>query len=246
MDKVAVNFGMEILKIVPGLVSTEVDARLSFDTEASVARARRIIAMYEANGVSRDRILIKLATTWECLEAAKILKTENIRCNMTLLFSFAQAVGAAQAGVYLISPFVGRILDWPKKATGKTEYASAEDPGVMSVTAIYNYYKQHGYETVVMGASFRNKGEITQLAGCDKLTISPGLLKELSECTDPLPLLLDAKKTGKPTEKIDLDEKKFRWAMNEDACATEKVAEGIRNFTKDLVKLEKLIEAKLA
>jgi transaldolase len=209
-----------------------------------VARAERIIGMYEAAGVDRKRILIKLATTWECLEAAKILKKQKINCNMTLLFSFAQAIGAAEAGVFLISPFVGRIFDWFKKFDGVDSYKSAEDPGVMSVTKIYNYYKKHGYKTVVMGASFRNKGEITELAGCDKLTIAPKLLGELGACFDALPLKLDAKNTGPVQNKVSMDEESFRWMMNEDAMATEKLAEGIRNFSKDLVKLEEIIKAK--
>jgi len=248
LDKLAVNFGLEILKIVPGYVSTEVDARLSFDTEGSVKKARHLIKMYEENGISKDRILIKLATTWEGLEAAKILKKDGIRCNLTLLFSFAQAVGAAEAGVKLISPFVGRILDWYKKAEGKESYAPAEDPGVVSVTRIYNYYKRYGYETIVMGASFRNMQEITELAGCDRLTISPQLLKELSQATGELPRKLSPENAAKAKvePKIHMDEKTFRWMMNEDAMATEKLAEGIRGFTADLLKLEALVKVKLA
>jgi transaldolase len=243
MDRLSVNFGLEILKIVPGYVSTEVDARLSFDAEASIARAKRIIKMYEDNGIKRDRILIKLATTWEGLQAAKELKKENIMCNMTLLFSFAQAVACAEAGVHLISPFVGRILDWFKKAEGKDSYEPSKDPGVVSVSRIYRYYKSHGYATIVMGASFRNVHEITELAGCDRLTIAPSLLKELSDLHGELPMKLSADKIGEPETKISLDEKKFRWMMNEDAMATEKLAEGIRGFAADLVKLEAIVKA---
>lgn len=243
MDRVAVNFGLEILSIVPGYVSTEVDARLSFDTENSVKRARRIIQMYEEKGIDKSRILIKLATTWEGLEAAKILQKDGIMCNMTLLFSFAQAVACAEAGVKLISPFVGRILDWYKKAEGKSSYEPHEDPGVLSVTRIYNYYKAHGYETIVMGASFRNVQEITELAGCDRLTIAPALLKELSELEGELQLKLSKDKIASPETKISMDENKFRWMMNEDAMATEKLAEGIRGFAADLVKLEQIVKA---
>jgi len=245
MDRLAVEFGLEILKIVPGYVSTEVDARLSFDTEGSVFRARRIIKMYEENGISRSRILIKLATTWEGLQAAKILQKDGILCNMTLLFSFAQAVACAEAGVHLISPFVGRILDWFKKAEGKDSYEPSKDPGVVSVTRIYKYYKAYGYKTIVMGASFRNIDEITELAGCDRLTIAPALLKELSEKHGELPQKLSADKIGTPEPKISLDEKTFRWMMNEDAMATEKLAEGIRGFSADLVKLEAIVKAAL-
>jgi transaldolase len=245
MDKLAVNFGLEILKIVPGYVSTEVDARLSFDTDGSVKRARRIIKLYEEAGIAKSRVLIKLATTWEGLEAAKILKKDGIECNMTLLFSFAQAIGAAQAGVRLISPFVGRILDWHKKAQGKDSYPPAEDPGVVSVTRIYNYYKTHGIETIVMGASFRNIGEITELAGCDRLTIAPNLLKELADTFTELPMKLNAKTAKSNEGKIELNESQFRYMLNEDAMATEKLAEGIRNFAADLIKLENLVKAKL-
>jgi transaldolase len=244
MDRLAVAFGLEILKIVPGYVSTEVDARLSFDKDASISRARRIIKMYEENGVSKDRILIKLATTWEGLEAARVLKQEDgVMCNMTLLFSFAQAVACAEAGVHLISPFVGRILDWFKKAEGKESYPADKDPGVVSVTRIYKYYKAHGYKTIVMGASFRNVQEITELAGCDRLTIAPALLKELSDMQGELPQKLSPSNLGQAEVKISLDEKQFRWMMNEDAMATEKLAEGIRGFAADLVKLEVIVKA---
>jgi transaldolase len=248
MDKLAVNFGLEILKIVPGYVSTEVDARLSFDTEKSVARARRIVKMYADNGAPKDRILVKLATTWEGLEAAKILKKDGILCNMTLLFSFAQAVASADAGVRLISPFVGRILDWYKKAEGKESYPAEKDPGVVSVARIYRYYKTHGVDTIVMGASFRNMGEITELAGCDRLTISTALLKELAESFGELPCKLSKEiaQAGPKEPKVMMDEKTFRWMMNEDAMATEKLAEGIRGFAADLIKLEVIVKNKLA
>jgi transaldolase len=236
-------FGLEILKIVPGRVSTEVDARLSFDTAGTVSKAHELIAAYEKEGYSRDRILIKIASTWEGIKAAEILEKEGIRCNLTLLFSFAQAVACAEAKVRLISPFVGRILDWFKASTGK-EYAGDEDPGVISVKAIYNYYKKFGYKTEVMGASFRNIGEIQALAGCDLLTISPSLLKELQASTEPLIRKLDP--TANPdVEKISLDEKAFRFHMNEDAMATEKTAHGIRAFSADIVKLEKLVTSML-
>ncbi len=240
LDKLAVNFGLKILEIVPGRVSTEVDARLSFDTKGTIAKAHELIALYEANGISRERILIKTASTWEGILAAEMLEKEGIHCNLTLLFSFAQAVRCAQANVTLISPFVGRILDWYKKDRGVTEIAAPEDPGVLSVTEIFNYYKKYGYNTIVMGASFRNIGEIIELVGCDALTISPTLLKELESSEGKLELKLDAK-NAKVMEisKVEMDEKTFRWMMNEDAMATEKLAEGIRNFTKDLVKLEK-------
>jgi len=239
MDKLAVNFGLEILKIVPGRVSTEVDARLSFDTESTIAKAHELISLYEANGISRERILIKIASSWEGINAAEQLEKEGIHCNLTLLFSFAQAVRCAEAGVTLISPFVGRILDWHKKDRGVTEIPPQEDPGVKSVKEIYNYYKKFGYKTIVMGASFRNTGEIIELAGCDALTISPSLLKELEWTEAVLVKKLDAEKSKSSEGKaIHLDEKAFRWMMNEDAMATEKLAEGIRNFTKDLIKLE--------
>ena len=245
LDKVAVNFGLQILKVVPGSVSTEVDARLSFDTPESVRRAKRIIKLYEDAGVSKDRILIKLATTWEGLQAARELKKDGIQCNMTLLFSFAQAVGAAEAGVRLISPFVGRILDWYKKAEKRDSYPAPEDPGVKSVTRIYNYYKTHGYDTIVMGASFRNIDEITELAGCDRLTIAPNLLKELADTKRELPLKLSAATAKSAEAKVTLNEAQFRWMLNEDAMATEKLREGISLFAADIVKLEALVKAKL-
>jgi transaldolase len=247
LDRLSVAFGVEILKIVPHRVSTEVDARLSFDYEGSLAKARKLIDLYDAAGISRERVLIKLASTWEGIQAAAVLKKEGINCNLTLLFSFAQAIACAEAGVQLISPFVGRILDWHKKSTGKTDYAPAEDPGVVSVTRIYNYYKTHGYKTEVMGASFRNLGEITELAGCDLLTISPQLLEELQKGTGELTRKLDASKAASVNKdaKISLDEKTFRWMHNEDPMATEKLAEGIRQFGIDTVKLEKAIAPKL-
>ncbi len=237
-DKLSVLIGLEILKIVPGRISTEVDARLSFDTQASITKAHKLIAMYNGAGISNDRILIKLASTWEGIKAAEQLEKEGINCNLTLLFSFAQARACAEAGVYLISPFVGRILDWYKKDTGRTDYASNEDPGVVSVTSIYNYYKQQGYNTVVMGASFRNIGEILELAGCDRLTISPQLMDELANSTDPIEQKLKATSTS-ASQETPLTQAQFRWLMNEDAMATEKLAEGIRNFAIDQVKLEK-------
>jgi transaldolase len=241
IDRVLVNFGKEILKIVPGRVSTEVDARLSFDTSGSLEKARHLIGMYEADGISRERILIKVASTWEGIKAAEVLQKEGINCNMTLLFSLPQAVACADAGVRLISPFVGRILDWHKAAT-KKDYAPAEDPGVVSVTSIFHYYKKFGHQTEVMGASFRNKGEITELAGCDLLTISPALLGELQASNDPLPLKLDASASaGMEIERRHYDEKTFRLEVNEDAMATEKTADGIRKFAADIVKLEKLV-----
>ena len=246
IDRILVLFGLEILKIVPGRVSTEVDARLSFDTAGTLVKARQLIAAYEAAGHSRERILIKIAATWEGIKAAEILEKEGIHCNLTLLFSFAQAVACADAGVQLISPFVGRILDWHKAATGK-DYQGADDPGVQSVRAIYNYYKKFGYRTEVMGASFRNKGEILALAGCDLLTISPGLLAELQACDEPLVAqltLVEAALSDCP--RLHLDEKAFRYALNEDAMATEKTAQGIRSFAADIVKLEALIASMLA
>lgn len=244
MDKVAVNFGLKILEIVPNRVSTEVDARLSFDKEASIAKARDLIALYEAEGISRDRVLIKLAATWEGIRAAEVLEKEGIHCNLTLLFSFAQAVACADAGVKLISPFVGRILDWHKKDRGVEEIAPEEDPGVLSVKKIYNYYKKFDYKTEIMGASFRNIGEITELAGCDLLTISPALLNELATTEGTLkPQLTPELAKESDLEKITVDEKTFRWMLNEDAMATEKLAEGIRNFTVDLIRLEKQVKS---
>ena len=245
LDKLAVFFGLEILKIVPGRVSTEVDARLSFDTTATLAKARSLIARYEKNGIERERILIKIAATWEGIRAAEKLEKEGIHCNLTLLFSFPQAVACAEAGVQLISPFVGRIMDWHKAKTGN-DYAPADDPGVQSVTAIYNYYKKFDYATEVMGASFRNTGEITELAGCDLLTISPGLLEELQETEGDLPCKLNEETAnGSNVEKIALNETAFRWELNEDPCATEKLADGIRRFAADTVKLEQFLTEKL-
>ncbi len=243
-DKLSVLIGLEILKIVPGRISTEVDARLSFDTESSITKAHKLIGMYNEAGISNDRILIKLASTWEGIKAAEQLEKEGINCNLTLLFSFAQARACAEAGVYLISPFVGRILDWYKKDTGKTDYNSNEDPGVVSVTSIYNYYKQQGYNTVVMGASFRNIGEILELAGCDRLTISPQLMDELTNSTETVVQKLNASEASADKEPA-LSQAQFRWLMNEDAMATEKLAEGIRNFAIDQVKLEKQLAAML-
>lgn len=237
-DKLSVLIGLEILKTVPGRISTEVDSRLSFDTEASIAKAHKLMAMYKEAGITNDRILIKLASTWEGIKAAEQLEKSGINCNLTLLFSFSQAQACAEAGVYLISPFVGRILDWFKKDTGKSEYAANEDPGVVSVTSIYNFYKSKGYKTVVMGASFRNIGEIRQLAGCDRLTISPGLLDELEKSNENLEQKLFSQQPELASE-TKLSESSYRWAMNEDAMATEKLAEGIRNFTIDQIKLEK-------
>jgi len=246
VDRLSVNFGLEILKVVEGVVSTEVDARLSFDTEGSVFRAKRIIDMYEKAGISKDRILIKLATTWEGVQAAKELKKDGISCNMTLLFNFAQAVASCEAGVKLISPFVGRIRDWYQSSTGKT-YEAPEDPGCISVKKIYNYYKKYGYDTVVMGASFRTKEEVLELAGCDKLTIAPKWLKAMEESTDEVPLKLSAEnaKDVDVGPKLSLDEKSFRWMLNEDAMATEKLADGIRRFSQDLIKLEKFIKEQM-
>ena len=245
VDNFGVDIGCEILKIIPGRVSTEVDARLSFDTQATVEKARKLIGLYKDRGVDKDRILIKIAATWEGIKAAEQLQKEGINCNLTLLFSFAQAVACAEAGVFLISPFVGRILDWHKANGGSETYAPLEDPGVLSVTKIYNYYKQHDYKTIVMGASFRNAGEIEALAGCDYLTIGPNYLEELRNDDGELVLQLSAQNTGEPQPKLSLDEKTFRWMQNEDAMATEKLAQGIRAFAVDQVKLEKLIEPKL-
>ena len=242
MDKLAVNFGLKILEIVPGRVSTEVDARLSFDTAATISKAHELITIYEENGISRERVLIKIASTWEGIQAAEKLEKEGIHCNLTLLFSLAQAIRCAEAKVTLISPFVGRILDWYKKDRGVSEISASEDPGVKSVKEIYDYYKKFGYNTTVMGASFRNAGEILELAGCDALTISPSLLKELENTQAVLEKKLDADKSKLlDIKKINMDEKTFRWMMNEDAMATEKLAEGIRKFTEDLIKLEKHI-----
>lgn len=242
VDNFAVAIGKEILDIVPGRVSTEVDARLSFDTDATIAKANKLISLYEHRGVARERILIKIASTWEGIKAAEALEKEGINCNLTLLFSFAQAVACAQANVFLISPFVGRIMDWYKANGGQQSYAPAEDPGVQSVSKIYNYYKQHNYQTIVMGASFRNAGEIEALAGCDYLTIGPNFLQELREDEGSLARALSPENTGEPMEKVNLDESAFRWDQNEDAMATEKLAQGIRAFAVDQVKLEKIVE----
>jgi transaldolase len=245
MRDLLVHFGLEILKIVPGRVSTETSAKIAFDTEALVAEGRQFIERYAKAGVGRERVLIKLATTWEGIQAARVLQREGINCNMTLLFSMAQAVGAAEAGAKLISPFVGRILDWYKRAN-KKEYAPAQDPGVQSVREIYAYYKTFGHPTEIMGASFRSKGEVLELAGCDLLTISPELLGELKNSTDPVQRKLSPQ-TGKNPRlaRIALDEKTFRWMMNESAMATEKLSEGIRTFAADAVKLEEYIARKL-
>ena len=242
-DKLAVNIGLEILNFIPGRISTEVDARLSYDTAATIAKARKIIALYQAAGVGRERILIKIAATWQGIRAAETLKKEGINCNLTLLFSQAQARACAEAGVTLISPFVGRILDWYKAHDGK-DYAPAEDPGVQSVTAIYRYYKEHGYPTIVMGASFRNRGEITELAGCDRLTIAPGLLAELQASDAPLPRKLEDKGASKERP-APLSEAEFLWQHNSDPMAVEKLAEGIRKFAADQEKLEAMLAAKL-
>jgi len=244
-DKLAVNIGLEILKIVPGRISTEVDARLSYDTQATVEKARKLIALYNAAGISNNRILIKIASTWQGIRAAEILEKEGINCNLTLLFSEAQARACAEAGVYLISPFVGRILDWYKANTDKKEYAPAEDPGVISVTKIYNYYKEYGYKTVVMGASFRNVGEIIELAGCDRLTIAPALLKELQENSTALVRKLEYYKGEVKAKPQPLTEAEFYWQHNSDAMAVEKLAEGIRKFAVDQEKLEAMLSAKL-
>ncbi|MFP6800744.1 MAG: transaldolase [Pseudomonas sp.] len=239
-DHFGVAVGGEILKIIPGRISTEVDARLSFDTQATLSRAERLIGLYEQAGISRERVLIKIASTWEGIRAAEQLEKAGIQCNLTLLFTFAQAQACADAGVFLISPFVGRIYDWYKKAEGR-DFFGAEDPGVQSVTRIYNYYKANAYQTVVMGASFRNIGQIEQLAGCDRLTISPELLQQLADDQQPLARLLSP---GQAAEtKQSLSESQFRWAMNEDAMGTEKLAEGIRLFAHDQEKLENLLTA---
>ena len=243
LDQLLVLFGRKILDIVPGRVSTEVDARLSFDTEGTVEKARHLIGLYERAGVGRERILIKIASTWEGIRAAEQLEKDGIHCNLTLLFSFAQAVACAEAGVQLISPFVGRIYDWYKKETGK-EYVGAEDPGVQSVRKIYTYYKTFGYKTEVMGASFRNTGEILALAGCDLLTISPSLLSELSQSTESVERALDPDScTDGRLTRLNLDEKMFRWMHNDDPMAVEKLGQGIRAFAADTLKVERLIEA---
>lgn len=242
--KLGVAIGCEILKIIPGRISTEVDARLSFDTSKTLAKARQIIALYEEAGIDKSRVLIKIAATWEGIRAAEILEKENINCNLTLLFSFSQAVACAEAGVFLISPFVGRILDWHKAKQPDQDFSGANDPGVQSVSKIYDYYKTHGYKTVVMGASFRNIGEIEELAGCDRLTISPQLLAELEADTNALVAKLDASAANSSLAKISMSEAEFRLQLNDDAMATEKLAEGIRNFIADQEKLETLLTEK--
>ena len=240
VDRLLIAFGTEILKFVPGRVSTEIDAALSFDTEATVAKGRELIALYEAAGVKRERVLIKIASTWEGIRAAEILEKDGIRCNLTLLFSLCQAVACAEAGVQLISPFVGRIYDWYKKSTG-TDYQGADDPGVQSVKRIYQYYRKFGYKTEVMGASFRNTSQILELAGCDLLTISPDLLQKLADADGTIERKLVADESAN-IEKIAMDEKTFRFMLNEDAMGTEKLAEGIRAFCADSLKLKKMIE----
>lgn len=242
VTKVFVNFGVEILKFVPGRVSTEVDARLSFDIEGSIKKAHEYIALYEAAGIDKSRVLIKLASTWEGAQACKQLESEGIHCNLTLMFSLPQAIACAEAKATLISPFVGRIYDWYKKDEGKESYPADEDPGVLSVTEIFNYYKKFGYETQVMGASFRNSGEILELAGCDLLTIGPKFLKELTEAEGAVPRKLDAEKAkGMDLKQINVDEKTFRFMLNDNQMAIEKLSEGIRKFAKDTVKLEKML-----
>ncbi|MFT6268614.1 MAG: transaldolase [Alphaproteobacteria bacterium] len=243
-DKLSVLIGQEILSVIPGRISTEVDARLSFNTQASLDKARQLIGMYQEAGIDKSRILIKIASTWEGIKAAEILEKEGINCNLTLLFSFAQARACAEAGVFLISPFVGRILDWFKANTNEPDYSGANDPGVISVTSIYSYYKDHGYKTVVMGASFRNTSEIIELAGCDRLTISPQLLDQLANTEGTLvtKLIDNGVNTVPPAP---LSEEAFRWDMNQDPMATEKLSEGIRNFAGDQVKLEALLALKL-
>lgn len=243
VDKLAVAIGCEILRMIPGRVSTEVDARLSFDMRAMIEKARHLINLYEQAEIGRERVLIKIASTWEGIRAAEILEKENINCNLTLLFNFAQAAACADAGVTLISPFVGRILDWHLKASGRDQYPAAEDPGVVSVTRIFNYYKQKGYRTIVMGASFRNISEIEQLAGCDRLTISPQLLQELANDNGPLVRKLDPANTGSPISPQHDSEAAFRYALNQDAMATEKLAEGIRKFAEDQFTLEQTLAA---
>ena len=245
IDNILIAFGLEILKIVPGRVSTETDARLSFDADGTIAKARELIALYEKAGVSRDRVLIKIASTWEGIKAAEVVQKEGIKCNLTLLFSLPQAIACAEAKVQLISPFVGRIYDWYKN-TNKREYTGAEDPGVQSVTSIFHYYKHFGYQTEVMGASFRNISQIIELAGCDLLTISPDLLAKLAASNETITKKLDASDSKAASiQKIHCDEKSFRFLFNEDAMATEKTAEGIRKFAADIVKLEQVIQAKL-
>ncbi|MBW0146688.1 transaldolase [Marinobacter arenosus] len=237
-DSLAVLAGREILNLIPGVVSTEVDARLSFDTAGTLERARRLVDLYDKHGVDTNRVLIKIASTWEGIRAAEQLEKEGIRCNLTLLFSFIQAAACAQAGAFLISPFVGRILDWHLATSGRDSFPAAEDPGVLSVSRIYNYYKANGYDTVVMGASFRNIGEIEMLAGCDRLTISPALLQALQDDTSELTRKLSANGATSPDRPGTVNERIFRWESNEDAMATEKLADGIRRFTADQIELE--------
>ena len=246
VDRLAVAFGMEILKVVPGRVSTEVDARLSYDTDATIAKARKLIGFYEEEGISRDRILIKIASTWEGIKAAEVLEKEGIHCNLTLLFGLHQAVACAEAGITLISPFVGRIMDWYKKETGKESYAPAEDPGVLSVTEIYNYYKKFGHNTEIMGASFRNLGEVTELAGCDLLTIAPKFLEALEKQTGELPrkLTVEGAKASS-LEKIKVTKETFVTMHKEDRMATDKLAEGIERFGADIVKAEQMVLGRL-
>ena len=246
LDRLAVNFGKEILNIVPGRISTEVDARLSFDQEGTILRARKLIDLYGQEGIEKNRILIKIASTWEGIKAAEILEKEGINCNLTLLFGFSQAVACAEAGVFLISPFVGRILDWFKKNEGG-DYSAETDPGVISVTNIYRYYKKFNYQTIIMGASFRNTGEIEQLAGCDRLTIGPHFLDDLSKDQEPLTRKLNPEMSQQDDlDQLHLDEKSFRYMLNEDQMATEKLAEGIRNFSADLIRLEDFIKERIA
>ena len=243
IDRLLIAFGLEILKLIPGRVSTETDARLSFDTQGTIDKGRALITLYEAAGISRERVLIKIASTWEGIQAAQVLEKEGIRCNMTLLFALPQAIACADANVQLISPFVGRIYDWYKKSTGQ-EYTGADDPGVQSVKRIYDYYRKFGYKTEVMGASFRNTSQIVELAGCDLLTISPELLQKLSESDAPVSRKLSAESAqSSDLQKLTLDENAFRFMLNEDAMGTEKLAEGIRLFCADAVKLEKMVEA---
>jgi len=243
IDRLLIAFGLEILKLIPGRVSTETDARLSFDTQGTIAKGRALIALYEAAGIARERVLIKIASTWEGIQAAQVLEKEGIRCNMTLLFALPQAIACADAQVQLISPFVGRIYDWHKKSTGQ-EYTGADDPGVQSVKRIYNYYRKFGYKTEVMGASFRNTSQIVELAGCDLLTISPELLQKLAESEAPVARKLSVDEAqASDLKKLTLDEKTFRLMLNDDAMGTEKLAEGIRLFCADAVKLEKMVEA---
>ncbi|MFO0140790.1 MAG: transaldolase [Aphanizomenon sp.] len=246
-DRLAVSFGLKILQIIPGRVSTEVDARLSYDTDATVAKARDLIGQYQAAGISKERVLIKIASTWQGIKAGEILEKEGIHCNLTLLFGLHQAIACAEAGITLISPFVGRILDWYKKDTGRNSYPAAEDPGVLSVTTIYNYFKKFGYKTEVMGASFRNMGEITELTGCDLLTISPAFLAELQNTVGELPRKLDpAKVADLSIEKISIDQATFEQMHNGDRMASDKLAEGIDGFTKALISLEQLLTERLA